>query len=140
MSNFPSVERLLPHRATMLRLDGLTMCSDKEVKGYFVVKEGDPFVRHGYLREEAIVETLAQTVAAGQGLPVYEGGGETSLGYLTGVENFTYHRRVVLGDKIDTVVSLIAATGPLRVMGCRAFCGEECVASGMLKFYTEPSK
>ena len=132
---FLDIELLVPHRRTMLRLDILTNYNKTSSEGFFVVKDGDPFVRDGYLREESIIETLAQTVAAGQGYPAAQAGKSLGIGYLTGVESVKYYRKIMVGEKIETKVKLLSATGPLRLMQCHAFSKGELLVEGILKFY-----
>ncbi|HAA54866.1 MAG TPA: hypothetical protein DCE42_08910 [Myxococcales bacterium] len=138
--SFPEVESLLPHRATLLRLDALTSWSEEQVEGRFEVKEGDPFVRDGLLREEALIETLAQTVAAGQGYIGYKDGLEPSLGFLTGVEDFSYLATIPQGATIATKATLDAAKGPMRIMLCEAHVDGQIVAKGLLKFFLQENK
>ena len=136
----PSVEKLIPHRGLMVRLDRLLSWTPDEVAGEFTIKEGDPFLREGMLREASIVESIAQTVAAGQGYTSYQQGGTPPLGFLTGIEDFAYLRPVHAGDTLTLWAKVQSTTGPLRITESKAKVGEELVAQGTLKFFLRDSR
>ncbi len=130
-------KEFLPHRGIMLRLDLLEFYGDGELGGRFEVREGDPFLEGEFLSDEAIIETLAQTVAAGQGWEARQRGEEVPIGYLTGIEKFFFEGRARLGEVIQTKVKTKAVVGAMRFVECRAFVGDRLLGEGILKFYVK---
>src|SRR5215468_499149 len=61
------LENLVPHRPPMLWIEALTRCADTEATATARFREGDFAVGNGTVLETALVECMAQTVAAAQG-------------------------------------------------------------------------
>src|ERR1700759_1539984 len=64
---FVAVENFLPHRVPMLWIQALTRCTDTEATATAQFDAGDFAVIDGAIAETALVECVAQTVAAAQG-------------------------------------------------------------------------
>ncbi len=62
-----NVEELLPHRPPMLWIRELTRCAETEAAGTAVFDDTSMAVADGVVIEAALVECVAQTVAAAQG-------------------------------------------------------------------------
>ncbi len=142
MSQYPEVTELIPHRGEMLKLDRLANAQleggEVRLEGQFRIKEGDIFLRDGVLRESALVEIAAQTVAAGEGLQgLQKGLNEPPLGYLVGIEKFQFLRPVRVGETVYSEVKLINSTGPLRTMEAVLRVEGEVAARGILKLYRD---
>ncbi len=139
--DYPPIEKLIPHRSKMLKLDRLTGFlygdSEVEIRGEYTVKEGDIFLRDGELRESVLIEIAAQVTAAGEGYKNYLEGQPPPLGYLVGIENFQIKRAVRAGETVSCTVKLINKTGPLRVMNAELTVGDELAAQGILKLYRD---
>lgn len=128
------ITRLIPHRDTMLRVDQLEYIDEHCAKSSFLVREDDPFLRGKALREEALIETAAQTVAAAQGWLAYELGKPLPKGLLIGMEAFHFFQPVIPGDLIQTEVSKKLEKAQLVIVNCWLSVREERVAEGLLKF------
>lgn len=131
------VEALLPHRGIMLRLDALASWDEEGAQGRFLVKATDPFVEDGVLAPEAVIETLAQTVAAWQGALALAQGQTPALGFLTGMEALVFSGRARVGDTITTNVRLERGFGAMKIQACEAHVDENTIAQGSLKFFLE---
>jgi 3-hydroxyacyl-[acyl-carrier-protein] dehydratase len=135
------VRQILPHRYPFLMVDA------------FVSQEGDAFecVKNvsfnephfqGHFPEEPvmpgvlIVEALAQ--AAAVGLHVREGATERRIGYLAGIEQAKFRRKVVPGDVLRLTGTIVRFRRGFCTVAAVALVGEAVAAEATLSFVFAP--
>ena len=90
-----AIETLIPHRAPMRFIDALTDCTETTASATAHFCAGHFAVADGAVLENALVECVAQTVAAAQGQRAKNRGhsGGASEGMLIAVTNFQIQAR-----------------------------------------------
>src|ERR1041385_2417777 len=113
-----AVGNLLPHRPPMLWIEALTRCTDTEATATATFKEGDFAVVGGAALETALVECMAQTVAAAQGERARNSGraGASVGGMLAAVSNFKITFRAKVGKTLQIEVRELKRFGPMLLV------------------------
>src|SRR5437867_6860020 len=97
------LENLLPHRPPMLWIEALTRCTDTEATATARFHERHFAVGNGVIFETALVECMAQTVAAAQGERAHRSGkpGAIVSGMLAAVTDFRIQARAPIGKALQ---------------------------------------
>jgi len=132
-----ALENLLPHRAPILWIDALTRCTDTEATATANFQEGDFAVGNGSLLETALVECMAQTVAAAQGERAHRSGktGASVSGMLAAVTDFRIQAPAPIGKRLQIEVRELKRFGPMMLVSGEVKCEGQLIASGQLSLY-----
>lgn len=135
MSN--PLENLLPHRAPMLWIEELTNCTDTEAVARANFKADDLAVANGTVLETALVECVAQTVAAAQGERARRSGkaGASISGMLAAVTDFRVAVPPPVGKPLQIEVRELKRFGPMLLVAGEIKCDGQVIASGQLSLY-----
>jgi predicted hotdog family 3-hydroxylacyl-ACP dehydratase len=133
-----AIEKLIPHRAPMQWINALTDCTDKTATATACFGENDFAVADGKVLETALVECVAQTVAAVLGHRAQSGGkksGTAANGMLVAASNFKIHSRPPAGKTLRIEVRETKRLGPMLMISGKISCDGQVVASGDLSLY-----
>ncbi len=91
-SGFGAIETILPHRGTMLLLDGVSACTDETLSAYASVR-GDAWYadEDGAMPAWIGIELMAQAIAAHVALLATRAGGQARPGVLLGSRRYEAH-------------------------------------------------
>jgi predicted hotdog family 3-hydroxylacyl-ACP dehydratase len=133
------VDKLIPHRPPMRWLDALVECTETTATATVCFPADSAAVAEGLVLEAALVECVAQTVAAAAGARAarrgHLGQGMTAAGMLVSVSNFTIHRRPTAAEPLLIHIRELKRLGlMLRVAG-EVTGGAQSVAAGELTLY-----
>ena len=133
-----NLEDILPHRSPMILIDSLVRCdadSATTVKtfaaGAYGTGEG------GRVLESAIIESLAQTVAAIAGVAARRSSRRPGRGMLVGVSDFAFLGPVLCDLPIELTVQVTRRLGRFCLAAATARQDGIVLAQGDLKFYIE---
>jgi predicted hotdog family 3-hydroxylacyl-ACP dehydratase len=132
-----ALENLLPHRPPMLWIRALTRCTDTDATATANFEEVDFAVQNGALLETALVECMAQTVAAAQGERARRSGkaGAGVGGMLAAVTDFRIQAPAPLGKPLEIDVRELKRFGPMLLVSGEVKCQGQLIASGQLSLY-----
>lgn len=132
-----ALENLLPHRPPMLWIRALTRCTDTDATGTANFEEADFPVQNGALLETALVECMAQTVAAARGERARRSGksGATDGGMLAAITDFRIQGAAPLGKPLEIGVRELKRFGPMLLVAGEVKCEGQLIASGQLSLY-----
>jgi predicted hotdog family 3-hydroxylacyl-ACP dehydratase len=121
----------------MLWIEELTRCTDTEATATASFKEGDFAVADGAVLETALVECIAQTVAAAQGERARKSGksGASVGGMLAAVTDFKIDAPVPAGKSLQIEVCELKRFGPMLLVSGEVKCEGQRIASGQLSLY-----
>lgn len=132
---------ILPHRPPMVMIDALVRCDGESavaVKTFWPEGYGSDGER---VIEVALIECLAQTMAAFQGKETARRAGRRpARGMLVGVSGFAFHLPARCGRPVRLRVEVIRRLGPLCLAAGRVEQDGALVAEGNLKFYIEEER
>src|SRR5215471_15952121 len=119
-----ALENLLPHRAPMLWIGDLVRCADTEASATAHFREGDFAVVNGAVSETALVECVAQTVAAAQGERARRSGkaGAGVGGMLAAVTDFHIQAPAPVGKPLEIGVRELKRFGPMLLVAGDVTC------------------
>jgi predicted hotdog family 3-hydroxylacyl-ACP dehydratase len=134
---FIAIENLLPHRAPMQWINALTDCTDKTAGATARFTGNDFAVADGRVLETALVECVAQTVAAALGHHAQTRGdfGVAGSGMLVAVTNFKIQSRPTAGKTLHIESRERKCLGPMRLISATVSCDGQIIASGDLMVY-----
>ena len=132
-----AIEILLPHRAPMLWIDAITTCSETTATATVVLGADHFALADGSLLETALVECVAQTVAAALGQRSQTRGqpGRARSGMLAAVSNFRIHSRAPMGKTLRVEVTELKRFGPMLLVSGIVSSDGQTLASGELTLY-----
>jgi predicted hotdog family 3-hydroxylacyl-ACP dehydratase len=133
-----AAEKVIPHRPPMRMIDALVEWSDGSASGVVVFEEGHMAVHDGLVTEAALVECIAQTVAAMEGAKRAASGppagnAAEKPGMLCGVSDFVVARRPRAGEQLEIRVQVQKRLGPMLLADGQVLCNGHVAASGSLK-------
>ena len=131
------IEKLLPHRAPMRWVDALVDCTETTAIATARIDANHFAVENGALLETALIECVAQTVAAALGQRMSASGQNASsnMGMLIGVSNFRIETRPKAGQMLTIETREVKRLGPMLLVAATITCEGELVATGELSFY-----
>jgi predicted hotdog family 3-hydroxylacyl-ACP dehydratase len=134
-----AIENLIPHRAPMRFIDALTECTETTAIATACFREDSFAVTNGLVLETALIECVAQTVAAALGQRAKDSGqadsGVAAKGMLVSVSNFKIQSRPPAGKILRIQIRELKRLGlMLRVAG-EISCDGQTIAAGELTLY-----
>ena len=119
-------------------LNALTSCTETTATATACFGENDFAVADGKVIETALVECVAQTVAAALGQRAQAGGGKTGMaanGMLVAVSNFKIQSRPSAGKTLHIEVREVRRLGMMLLIAGTISCDGQTVANGELSLY-----
>jgi predicted hotdog family 3-hydroxylacyl-ACP dehydratase len=134
-----AIENLIPHRAPMRFIDALTECTETTAVATVCFRADSFAAANGLVLETALVECVAQTVAAALSQRAKNSGesdsGVAAKGMLVSVSNFKIQSRPPAGKILRIEINELKRLGlMLRVAG-EISCDGKLIASGELTLY-----
>ena len=135
---FAAIEDLIPHRTPMQWINALTDCTATTATATACFGENDFAVADGKVLETALVECVAQTVAAALGRRAQTGGGKPGAaanGMLVAASNFKIHSRPSVGKSLRIEIRETKRLGPMLMIAGQILSDGEIIAEGDLSLY-----
>ena len=133
-----AIENLIPHRPPMCWIKSLDECTATTATATACFAENDFAVADGKVLETALVECVAQTVAAALGQRAQSGGGKpgpTAHGMLVAASNFKIISSPSAGQALRIEVRETKRLGPMLLVSGTISCAGQVVAAGDLSLY-----
>lgn len=128
---------LIPHRPPMVLIDEVTAYGAERIQARRTVREGDPFVAADGLDDAALLEVIAQTIAAGDAMYAQSKGGKVIKGYLTGLTGVKIHGRAGLGEIIEVTADCLKRMDGMGLFEAFASAGDRLLAEGRFKLFVD---
>ena len=133
-----AIENLIPHRAPMRFINALIACDEKTATATAQFSEADFAVADGKVLEPALIECVAQTVAAALGQRAQSGGGNSggaANGMLVAVSSFKILAPAPAGKVLQIKISETRRLGAMLMIHGEISCDGQTVAAGDLSLY-----
>jgi len=132
-----ALELLLPHQPPMRWIEALTECTPTLARATVCFTTDHFAVADGVVLETALVECVAQTIAAAQGHRAKLAGksGAPSVGMLAAVANFKIHSPPPLGKTLEIEIQEQKKFGPMILVSGVVVCAGQTIATGELTVY-----
>lgn len=129
--------QLIPHRPPMVLIDEVLVWGPERIVARRTVREGEPFVGANGLDDSALLECIAQTIAAGDACFAKFKGGVVRRGYLTGLTGVKVHSQAAIGEVIDVTATCLKRMEGMGLFDVEAKAGGRLLASGRYKLYVD---
>jgi predicted hotdog family 3-hydroxylacyl-ACP dehydratase len=131
------IEQLIPHRAPMRFINALTSCDEQTATATACFSDKDYCVVGGRVLEPALVECIAQTVAAALGRRQRSGAHQDREvhGMLVAASNFKIISPPPTGRTLHIEVQEKRRLGPMLMVSGKITCEGDIVATGDLSLY-----
>jgi len=96
---------IIPQKVPFVMIDSLLTVDDISFTSSFVAENDNIFSKDGKLQEPALIENIAQTVAAGFSYIGQQDGGEPKIGFIGAISKLKIHQLPNMGDEITTTVT-----------------------------------
>lgn len=132
-----AIETLIPHRAPMRFIDALVECTDTSAVATTCFSADAFAVTDGLVLETALVECVAQTVAAALGQRGGKPGQAERLGngMLVAVSNFKITTRPAAGKTLRIEIRELKRLGLMLMISGNITCEDQLVANGEMTLY-----
>lgn len=133
------ITSLIPHRPPMQWLTALTNLEEKSAVATATFAAADYPMEQGRLLETALVECMAQTVAAALGQRLQSGHTverSSVVAMLVGVSGFKIHTRPAGGETLKIEVREKRRMGPIMMIAGLITSNGQLVAEGDLTVYS----
>lgn len=133
-----TLDQLVPHRAPMQWINALIDCTKTTATATACFRENDFAVTAGKISETALVECVAQTVAAALGQRAQAGVGKSGAaanGMLIAVSNFKIQSPTPLGKTLHIEIREQKRLGPMLLIAGKISCEGQIIATGELSLY-----
>ena len=132
-----AIEQLIPHRAPMRWVDALIDCTETTAIATTMFTANHFAVANRAVIETALVECMAQTVAAALGQRMRASGkpGAANNGMLAAVSNFKIHSSPAMNLELTIEVREVKRLGPMLMIAGTISCGTRLIATGELSLY-----
>lgn len=116
----PDIEKLVPHRGTMLLIDRLVEATDDRALGEVCITETSCFYRDGQGVPAYVgIEYMAQTVAAYDGAKRLRTGAAPEIGFLLGTRRYAADRDYFrAGDRLSIKAEMVFNDGGMASFDC----------------------
>lgn len=128
---------LIPHRPPMVLIDEVVAWGATHIVARRGVRMGDPFVTAQGLDDAALLECIAQTIAAGDACYAAEHAGRVKRGYLTGLTGVTIQSRAAVGETIEVTADCLKRMDGMGLFEVQAKAGDRLLANGRYKLFVE---
>ena len=129
--------QLIPHRSPMILVDEVTEYGADRIRAIRTVRQGDPFVEPHGLDDAALLEVIAQTIAAGDAMYAKSKGGRVLRGYLTGLTGVRIHGQARSGDTLTVQADCMKRMDGMGLFEATAAVGDRLLAVGRFKLFVD---
>ena len=121
----------------MVLIDAVAEYGPERIRAIREVRAGDPFVSEEGLDEAALLEVIAQTIAAGDAMYAQSKGGKVQRGYLTGLTGVVVHGRAAVGETIEVTGDCLKRMDGMGLFEAEARVGGRVLAKGRFKLFVD---
>lgn len=128
------IKDLIPQREPMIMVDSFEEISPEECVSSLTVREDNIFCRDGRLAAPGVIEHVAQTAAAREGMATWKNGEPPRIGVIGEVKKFSFFGRLpACGETVTTRLKVLGRAAEVTLVAAETRVGEELVAEGRLK-------
>ncbi|PJA06186.1 MAG: hypothetical protein COX70_10020 [Flavobacteriales bacterium CG_4_10_14_0_2_um_filter_32_8] len=132
-----NITEIIPQQAPFVMVDNLVSADETGFKSTFKVEENNLFLKDGKLQEPALIENIAQTVAAGFGFVDKQAGGKPKIGFIGGISKLNIHALPTLNKTIETTVTHLHQFENIYLIKGENFCDGELLVTCEMKIVVQ---
>jgi predicted hotdog family 3-hydroxylacyl-ACP dehydratase len=128
---------LIPHRPPILAIDRLVKCDENSAVATVSFSGGRYGTSGEFVDEPLLIECVAQTAAAANGLRERKSGKTPKIGMLVGINDFKIYSEAKCGLEIEAVTVVEKMLGSFSIVRGKVKQEGNLLAEGTLKFYVD---
>jgi predicted hotdog family 3-hydroxylacyl-ACP dehydratase len=130
----------IPQRAPFVMVDEIIYSDETTTRTKFLIKEDNIFVVDGFLKEPALVENIAQAVAAMEGHISQMENKPKRLGYIAAIKNLVITGLPQINNEIITEIKVEKQVFDVILITGKIFCNEIIIAECEMKIFISSFK
>ena len=132
-----NITEIIPQKSPFVMVDNLLSADEGGFKSTFKVEKHNIFLKKEKLQEPALIENIAQTVAAGFGYVDRQSGGKPKLGFIGAISKLKVHALPKINSEIKTIVTHLYQFENVYLVKGENFCGEELLVECEMKIVVQ---
>ena len=132
-----NITEIIPQQAPFVMVDNLLSADESGFKSTFKVEETNLFFNDGKLQEPALIENIAQTVAAGFGFVDRQAGGKPKLGFIGAISKLKVLNLPDLNEVIETTVTHLHQFENIYLVKGENFCNGQSLVTCEMKIVVQ---
>ena len=135
--NKENITEIIPQKAPFVMIDNLISADENGFKSSFQVRNDNIFFKDEKLQEPALIENIAQTVAAGFGYVDRQAGGEPKIGFIGAISKLKVHTLPTLNSEITTIVKHLYQFENVYLVKGENFCENQLLVECEMKIVVQ---
>ncbi|PIQ15088.1 MAG: hypothetical protein COW67_10250 [Flavobacteriales bacterium CG18_big_fil_WC_8_21_14_2_50_32_9] len=135
--NKENITEIIPQKAPFVMVDNLISADENGFKSSFQVRNDNIFFKDKKLQEPALIENIAQTVAAGFGYVDRQTGGEPKIGFIGAISKLKVHVLPTLNSEITTIVKHLYQFENVYLVKGENFCENQLLVECEMKIVVQ---
>lgn len=135
--NKENITEIIPQKAPFVMIDNLLNADENGFNSSFQVRKENIFFKDEKLQEPALIENIAQTVAAGFGYVDRQAGGEPKIGFIGAISKLKVHALPKLDTQINTIVTHLYQFENVYLVKGENYCGQELLVECEMKIVVQ---
>lgn len=131
------IEKLIPQRAPVVMVDAFLGVEGDDSFSELTVREDNIFLDGDFLTECGLIEHIAQSAAARVGYVCEQKGIPVPVGFIGSVNKFHIDRLPGIGEKLETVVSVIQKVFQITLVEAKVRIGDDVIAGCRMKIFLD---
>lgn len=131
------IEKLIPQRAPIVMVDAFLGVEGEDSFSEFTIREDNIFVDGGFMSECGLIEHIAQSAAARVGYVCEQKGVPVPVGFIGSVNKFFIERLPEVGDRLETVISVIQKVFKISLVEAKVRVGDQVIAGCRMKIFLD---
>jgi predicted hotdog family 3-hydroxylacyl-ACP dehydratase len=130
------LKAVMAHKPPMLLVDKILKAEKGVAATAFKIKEDNIFLGdQGILSREALIEVMAQSLAALNGHNSFTEGKEIAKGFLVGLKNINFYADAYVGNELICNVKIIDFISQTYIAQAEVFHNATLLANGELRIF-----
>ncbi len=132
-----TITKIIPQQIPFVMVDNLLTADETGFESTFKVEENNLFFSEGKLQEPALIENIAQTVAAGFGFVDRQAGGSPKLGFIGSIAKLKVLNLPDLNGVIETKVTHLHQFENIYLVKGENFCNGKPLVTCEMKIVVQ---
>ena len=130
---------LIPQKPPIVMIDKLLFSDKQKTISGFMINHECIFCENGFLSENAMVENIAQTAAAGVGYVCKKENIPVPIGFIAAIKDLKIHDLPTVGSEIKTEVGIQNQIMDVTIVNGKVWCNEKLLAECEMRIFIKPN-
>jgi predicted hotdog family 3-hydroxylacyl-ACP dehydratase len=137
LTKFKNISEYIPQKDPFIMVSNIVEVELKKIKTQTIISNENVLVQDGAFTASGIIENIAQTAAAMTGYNAEQNKEKVKKGFIGAISNFEIKKRPMVGDSIETVVTIENEVMSVHFIRGVVYYMNEQIANAELKIFLE---